>query len=196
MSARHRPPETMALSGVAAALADALRVEPEPSAGPGPIMRASGPASPLKPAAFIERCLAAGISRAQAKEQLARLQRMEWWGNELYSVAVERDVEHGFGAGVRVDHLSIHRRDRAPCQDWRDFQAIKNACCGPETEALELYPANSRVVDTANEYHLWALISRAPDGDARIPVGWQMGLQTEDSLGDSVQRPLAEGGGA
>lgn len=52
-------------------------------------------------------------------------------------------------------HLSIKRRDKAPEHDWRIFQDIKNSLCGPETEALELYPAESRLVDTSNQYHLW-----------------------------------------
>jgi hypothetical protein len=35
--------------------------------------------------------------------------------------------------------------------DWRDLQRIKNQLVGPECEAVELYPAESRKVDTANQ---------------------------------------------
>lgn len=61
-------------------------------------------------------------------------------------------------------HLSIRRNDRQPCRDWRDFQHIKNELCGPEWEGLELYPAQSRLVDAANQYHLWCTPERLPFG--------------------------------
>lgn len=51
--------------------------------------------------------------------------------------------------------LAIHDRHRTTRHDWREFQRIKNEVCGLEREAIELYPADSRLVDTSNEYHLW-----------------------------------------
>jgi hypothetical protein len=55
--------------------------------------------------------------------------------------------------------LAIHDKHRTTRHDWREFQRIKNEICGPEREAVELYPAESRLVDTANEYHLWVSAS-------------------------------------
>jgi hypothetical protein len=81
--------------------------------------------------------------------------------------------------------LSIKRRDRSPLHDWRDLQRIKNEVIGLEREAVELYPAESRLVDTANQYWLWVL----PDGDA-LPVGFDFRAVTEDSFRGSVQRPF------
>src|SRR6516164_7566855 len=60
------------------------------------------------------------------------------------------------GRWPALTHLSICRIDRKPIHDWRELQEIKNALVGPEHEAVELYPAESRLVDTANQFHLWA----------------------------------------
>lgn len=67
--------------------------------------------------------------------------------NNIYRVQVRRD-------GPLVQ-LTITRLDGKPCKDWRHFQEIKNELVGPEFEAVELYPAESRLVDMDNEYHLW-----------------------------------------
>lgn len=64
-------------------------------------------------------------------------------------------------------HLSIKRHDRMAARDWRHMMQIKNEVVGPEREAVELFPAESRLVDTANEYHLWVL----PEGE-RFPFGY------------------------
>lgn len=62
--------------------------------------------------------------------------------------------QHGFGPNTPT-YLSIKRRDREPISDWRAMQKIKNAIVGDEWEAVEIYPAESRLVDTANQYHLF-----------------------------------------
>ena len=73
--------------------------------------------------------------------------------NNLYQVAVyeHEETEH-FPA---YWHLSIKRVDRSAKHDWRHLQRIKNELCGIENEGVELYPAESRLVDTANQFHLW-----------------------------------------
>lgn len=63
--------------------------------------------------------------------------------------------------------LSIVRKDRKAIHDWRHLQRIKNELCGPEREAIELYPQESRLVDTNNQYHLFVL----PEGMI-TPVGY------------------------
>lgn len=62
--------------------------------------------------------------------------------------------------------LSIKRRDKDVIRDWRDLQRIKNEILGPEWEGVELFPAESRLVDTANQFWLWCL----PPG-YRFPFG-------------------------
>lgn len=64
-------------------------------------------------------------------------------------------------------HLSIKRIDKEPIHDWRDLQRIKNEVVGEEYEAIELYPAESRRVDTSNQYHLWVFKDKFT-----IPIGF------------------------
>lgn len=94
--------------------------------------------------------------RAQMAEQSVFL-------NSTYQVNV--DLVHA-EIGPML-HVSIKRRDKQPMHDWREMQRIKNAILGEEAEAVELYPAESRLVDSANQYHLWAL----PPG-VRFPFGY------------------------
>lgn len=106
----------------------------------------------------------------------------ETWLNDDYVVIHTKLVN-------KVEHLSIRRTDRKPCRDWRDFQQIKTQLCGAEREAVEVYPAESRVVDTANQFHLWVL----PEGMS-MPVGYFWGRHVTDDLKipGAVQRPLKE----
>jgi hypothetical protein len=67
-------------------------------------------------------------------------------------------------------HLSIRDHGRTARHDWREFQRIKNDLVGDEREALEIYPRNSRIVDTSNQFHLWVM----PAG-FDIPLGWDAG---------------------
>lgn len=55
--------------------------------------------------------------------------------------------------------LSIKRLDRGVVRDWRHLQRIKTELCGPESEAVEIFPPESQLVDTANQFHLWVLPS-------------------------------------
>jgi hypothetical protein len=77
--------------------------------------------------------------------------------NSLYQVIVRRiEPTNPRGLGAQVE-LSIRRLDNQPVHDWRDLQRIKNEILGPEVECVELYPAESRLVDTANQYWLYAI---------------------------------------
>ena len=88
----------------------------------------------------------------------------EWWRNDLYQVEVRRYTD------VSWVHLNIRRVDgKAIFRDWRHFQAIKNQLVGEECEGIELYPAESRLVDTSNKYHLYV----CSDPAFRIPFGFQ-----------------------
>ena len=65
------------------------------------------------------------------------------------------DKQHGFGDNAPT-YLSIKRNDREPLGDWRAKQRIKNAVLGDQWEAVEMYPQEDRLVDTSNQYHLFA----------------------------------------
>ena len=106
----------------------------------------------------------------------------EVWLNDRYVVIVARHAD-GW-----VTELSIRRQDRKAARDWRDFQRIKDQLAGPDVEAVELYPARERVVDTANQYWLWCF----PPGE-RVPIGIEGGVVAdadEVPLGTSQQRPF------
>lgn len=98
--------------------------------------------------------------------------------NNRYQV-VRRPMEDG------AVMLSIFRIDRAPSRDWRDFQRIKNELAGVEREAVEIYPAESRKVDMANQYYLWVL----PVG-TRVPWGFDERMLSERTYRQSRQRPF------
>jgi hypothetical protein len=51
--------------------------------------------------------------------------------------------------------LAIKRADRRPIRSWRVLQDIKNEIAGNDRTAVEIYPPESQVTDTANIYHLW-----------------------------------------
>lgn len=124
-----------------------------------------------------------GLSRKEALEQWHQLLNATVFLNDTYQVVVE---VHDTSWGDLI-HLSIKRLDKAPVHDWRELQEIKNQIVGPEVEAVELYPAESRLVDTANQYHLWAL----PNKSTRFPFGYVDRMVTDTPGGNAVQRPRA-----
>lgn len=109
------------------------------------------------------------------------------WRNETYQVAVRV-----LDPKTKLLHLNIRRRDGAPIlRDWRHFQQIKNDIVGPECEAIELYPAESRLADSSNKYHLIAVA----DPTFRFPTGDIFGNKRDvEYVGGSTpgtrQRPL------
>jgi hypothetical protein len=105
--------------------------------------------------------------------------------NNKYQVAVyQREAsEPGWPAMI---HLSIKRLDKQTVHDWRDLQRIKNELVGPEHEAVELYPAESRLVDSANQYHLFCLA----DPGVRFPFGFNERFVSNTSEHGAVQRPF------
>jgi hypothetical protein len=105
----------------------------------------------------------------------------ECWINSRYQVFKRvQKLKHG---GILV-HLSIKNRDKTSRHDWREFQRIKNELIGAEEEAMEIYPAESRLVDTSNQFHLWCILG------SRVPVGFVDRCVSETSdMPNLVQRP-------
>lgn len=98
----------------------------------------------------------------------------EVWKNDLYLVGVWRDKNE---KGKVVVQLSIKRHDGKPITpDWGHKQEIKNQLVGRDCEGVELYPAESRRVDQANQYHLWVI----EDPTFRFPFGWKGGATLDD----------------
>jgi hypothetical protein len=108
---------------------------------------------------------------AEHAKMMATADTHELFKNSRYTV----NVRHLTGGWT---HLSFKRNDRNLIHDWREVQRIKNEICGPEREGIELYPAESRLVDTATQWHIWV----APEG-VKIPIGFDEGRTVLDKTG-------------
>ena len=73
---------------------------------------------------------------------------------------------------LEMTWISFRRNDRRAIQDWRHLQRIKNELTDPEREAVQIYPAESRLLDESNQIHLWVypLGYRLPFGYAKRSV--------------------------
>ncbi len=113
----------------------------------------------------------------------------EVWRNNIFTVTKwDREFHESEKTPLSVTHLSIKRNDGAAIRDWRHFQRIKNELCGPEREGVEIFPAESRLVDGANQWHVWVL----PVG-ARVPFGFGSRLVSGNQDGGVQQRPWEPG---
>lgn len=80
---------------------------------------------------------------------------------EIEAVYTDKDNEYIVEKHQIANHnafnfrLSIKRADRTPIRSWRVLQDIKNSVVGADIFAVEIYPRESEVTDTANIYHLW-----------------------------------------
>lgn len=106
---------------------------------------------------------------------IADAMRGEWFQNDVYQVI--RRV--GDDDGQLKFHLSVKRLDQQPVRSWRDMQQIKNELIGREIEAIELFPAESRLVNTANQYHLFGY----PTKGWRFPFGFNERVVHDDTGG-------------
>jgi hypothetical protein len=101
-----------------------------------------------------------GMPEDEIDWQIDRLKNQTIYLNNHYQVAVD-EVEPKEGTNFPpIIHLSIKRRDKRQLSQrshWRDLQRIKNELVGEEHEAVEMYPADSRKVDTSNQYHPWVI---------------------------------------
>lgn len=107
----------------------------------------------------------------------ALLKNETLWVNSHYTV--HRHLLEGTLEGAI--HLSIRDNSRRAVRDWRHFQRIKNELAGKEREAIEIFPPESQLVDTANQYHLFVL----PEG-VTTPFTWKEGRHV-DSTGQSEE---------
>lgn len=112
----------------------------------------------------------------------------ERWTNDTYFVTLRRlpiDPVFGSHKGGMIQ-LGIASLDGTARHDWRDFQEIKNQLAGAESEAFELYPAESRLLDPSNYYTIWAF-----PGVRRIKVGKEIRDVRDADLALAPQRKQA-----
>jgi hypothetical protein len=119
----------------------------------------------------------------------------EVWINDLYQVNVRRNIpcegiKDDNGNPVLMTHLSIKNKDRSANVDWRNFQYIKNQLVGDECEGAELFPAESRLIDGANQWHIFCF----QNPEIRFPFGFFHGrMVTEKTfIKNVVQRPFPD----
>ncbi|HEY3900422.1 MAG TPA: hypothetical protein VGM54_17575 [Chthoniobacter sp.] len=94
------------------------------------------------------------------EEKVRQTATWDIFRNNLYLVVIESTSP--------LVHLCIRRHDGQPCTNWNHLQQIKTELIGAEHEAVELFPAESRLINTTNEYHLWA----HPKSGYRFPFGF------------------------
>ncbi len=143
--------------------------------------------SPMAPAERLplsEKNKAILLANGGNQALIDELDYAEIWKNELYTVTVTRHAD-GW-----VTELSIRRNDRRAAHDWRHFQRIKSEIAGPQIEAVEMYPAENRLMDTANQYYVFCL----PPG-TQFPFGYTGARNLADSddmdgTDGARQRPL------
>jgi hypothetical protein len=106
--------------------------------------------------------------------------------NALYTVLVKQvTMRANFPA---MTHLSVRRNDRQPIFDWRDMQRVKNDLIGEENEGVQLFPAESRLLDTSNQYHMYVI----NDPKISFPFGYEERHVSEQSFHGSAQRRFAD----
>lgn len=112
----------------------------------------------------------------------------ETWANDDYAVSVYRAPDRRW-----ITMLIVVRADGQPIHDWRDLQQIKNDVAGPDVEAVELYPAMSRLNDTANAYMLFCYPPGQPVSINGEVIGNPQRIVSSDPLVPwAVQRPLPD----
>lgn len=109
-----------------------------------------------------------------SEDETADMMRRE---NEGSSIVINSRYQVMIRPMDEVIYLSIKRLDQKPIRSWRDLQRIKNELVGPECEGLELYPAESRLLDSANQYHLFVL----RDPLKRLPFGHNSARMVSES---------------
>ena len=110
----------------------------------------------------------------------------EVWGNDRYTVSVTfKDNRKREG----YLEIGVHNHNRTTIVPWAHMQQIKNEVAGPEREAVMIYPAESRLVDTANEYWIyvyptgefprWESIVDSDGNPVEIPLGMNQGRNVQ-----------------
>ena len=107
-----------------------------------------------------------------------------WYANDIYQAAVDYSAWENVDANKpgRCIWLSIKNHEKTTEIPWQHKQWIKNDICGEEMEAMELFPAESRLVNTANQYHLWVF--------DQIPIGFNGRLISSLSPGGTGKQTL------
>jgi len=84
--------------------------------------------------------------------------------NSRFTVMVYDNSPVSTGTAIRV---MVQKHDNTPIlKHWSVMQKIKNEIFGPETTAIEYYPAESQLINEHNIYWFWIF----PEGVLPIPI--------------------------
>lgn len=123
-----------------------------------PFTRSQYPPEAFDPAAVLRKFgHLPGMSPAMAETVAQHSRSGELFINDAFEVLWHRQPALTAG-GPQLIHLSFKRRDKQPVLDSEVLPAIRSYLTDPELAAAELFPAESRVVDTANQYHAWLVV--------------------------------------
>ena len=129
------------------------------------------------------------LSWKEAKQYYHEMFDCDTYENDIYIVMVFRKKQadwqiHDKQLKGQMTYLSIKNRDKTAIHDWRHFQQIKNELVGVDCEAVEIYPNENRLIDTANQYHLFVFPK-----DYKLPFGWQVRtVDEEEAVGGFNKR--------
>lgn len=139
---------------------------------------------PEHPARVRRILLDQGADDFEIEDTLAELARTKVYINSRFQVHVQ-ELDDSRSSGLQLTWLSIKNRDKSARHDWRDFQRLKTELLGADVEGIEIYPAEDRVVDTCNQWHL---ICFQPG--QRVPFGYQYTHLSEKQNEGGSQRPF------
>ena len=114
------------------------------------------------------------LSWEESKRYYHEMFDCDTYENDTYIVMVFRGKQadwqvHDPELKGKMTYVSIKNRDKTAIHDWRHFQEIKNQLVSPDCEAVEIYPNEDRLIDTANQYHLFVFPLKY-----KLPFGWQV----------------------
>ena len=123
-------------------------------------------------------------SMAEIERMLKEENEVDVYSNGITECHVNIPKNDKDGNPTSPIHLSIKSYDRSIFVSWQIKQWIKNDIVGEEFEAVELYPAESRLVNGANQYHLWCFAKGV------IPFGFPERMVSSDKPFGKGQQDL------
>jgi hypothetical protein len=113
----------------------------------------------------------------RARDDILVYQNSRYWVNVRFLHAKDSSIP-------AIMHITVCRRDRCQLVPFRDVMRMKRELFHPEIELVELFPAESRLADAANDYHYWGVWST----DYKFTIGYQNRIVSENNA--TLQTPF------
>ena len=101
------------------------------------------------------------LDEPKAKLLCKQVTDCQVWVNDIYQVNLQNGIQAKHYIHLKENqiedflYLSIKRKDKEAIFDIEHLQQIKDELAGENRIAIELYPSQARVLDCANQYHLF-----------------------------------------